>query len=112
MTAKVDAMTGQDHATYNTRQAPTTCANSAASSSSPNPRTPPLLPARPRRPDHIGPWSPSGTTFIARSWPASRSAGTTRPHQADPVDQDYQHLRTDMAALFRHLGIQPGPAAA
>ena len=34
------------------------------------------------------------------------------PARLTPIDQDYEHLRTDMATLFRHLGIQPGPAAA
>ena len=40
MTAKVHTMTGQAHATYNTRQAAFVCANSAASSSSANSRAP------------------------------------------------------------------------
>ncbi len=34
------------------------------------------------------------------------------PTRLTPIDQDYEHLRTDMAKLFSHLGIQPGPAAA
>ncbi len=34
------------------------------------------------------------------------------PARLTPIDQDYEHLRTDMATLFSHLGIQPGPAAA
>ena len=34
------------------------------------------------------------------------------PARLTPIDQDYEHLRTDMATLFRHLGIQPGPSAA
>src|SRR5207247_4575617 len=34
------------------------------------------------------------------------------PTRLTPIDQDYEHLRTDMARLFSHLGIQPGPAAA
>ena len=34
------------------------------------------------------------------------------PTRLTPIDQDYEHLRTDMATLFGHLGIQPGPAAA
>ena len=34
------------------------------------------------------------------------------PARLTPIDQDYEHLRTDMATLFRHVGIQPGPAAA
>ena len=34
------------------------------------------------------------------------------PARLTPIDQDYEHLRTDMATLFRHLGTQPGPAAA
>jgi hypothetical protein len=34
------------------------------------------------------------------------------PTRLTLMDQDYEHLRTDMATLFRHLGIQPGPAAA
>ncbi|MGH3235853.1 MAG: hypothetical protein ACRDOH_21890, partial [Streptosporangiaceae bacterium] len=34
------------------------------------------------------------------------------PTRLTPIDQDYEHLRTDMATLFSHLGIQPGPAAA
>lgn len=32
------------------------------------------------------------------------------PARLTPIDQDYEHLRTDMATLLRHLGIQPGPA--
>ena len=28
-----------------------------------------------------------------------------RPGQVDPIDQDYEHLRTGMATLFSHLGI-------
>ena len=34
------------------------------------------------------------------------------PARLTPIDWDYEHLRTDIATLFRHLGIQPGPAAA
>jgi hypothetical protein len=34
------------------------------------------------------------------------------PTRLTPIDQDYEHLRTDMATLFSHLGIQPGPATA
>ncbi len=34
------------------------------------------------------------------------------PTRLTPIDQDYEHLRTDLATLFSHLGIQPGPAAA
>ena len=34
------------------------------------------------------------------------------PARLTPIDQDYEHLRTDMAKLFSHLGIQPGSAAA
>ena len=34
------------------------------------------------------------------------------PARLTPIDQDYEHLRTDMATLFSHLGIQPGPATA
>ena len=34
------------------------------------------------------------------------------PARLTPIDRDYEHLRTDMATLFRHMGIQPGPAAA
>jgi hypothetical protein len=34
------------------------------------------------------------------------------PTRLTPIDQDYEHLRADMATLFSHLGIQPGPATA
>ena len=27
------------------------------------------------------------------------------PARLTPIDQDYEHLRTDMATLFRHLGL-------
>ena len=89
------------------------CANSAPSSSWPNPRAPAATtcPARPGRTisalltlrDHV----------IA---PILAGAQIRRhdhvPARLTPIDQDYEHLRTDMATLFSHLGIQPGPAAA
>ena len=112
MTAKVHAMTGQTHATYNTRQAAYDLRKLHAKQ---------LVdkPARTRRyylpgPPH-GPsrrCSPSGPRH--RPDPGRRQDPRHNhvPARLTPIDQDYEHLRTDMATLFRHLGIQPGPAAA
>ena len=113
MTAKVHAMTGQTHATYNTRQAaydlrklrgkqlvgktartrryylpgPAARTISALLTIRDHVIAPILAGVQIRRHDHV-------------------------PTRLTPIDQDYEHLRTDMARLFSHLGIQPGPAAA
>jgi hypothetical protein len=113
MTAKVHAMTGQTHATYNTRQAAYDLRKLRGKQ----------LISKPR-----------GTRRYYLPGPAARTISallTLRDHviapilagvkirrhdhvpaRLTPIDQDYEHLRTDMATLFRHLGIQPGPAAA
>ena len=113
MTAKVHAMTGQTHATCNTRQA--------------------AYDLRKLRGKHLV-GKPARTRRYYLPGPAARTISallTLRDHviapilagvqirrhdhvptRLTPIDQDYEHLRTDMATLFRHLGIQPGPAAA
>jgi hypothetical protein len=77
MTAKVHAMTGQTHATYNTRQAAYDLRKLRGKQLV-------TKPARTRRYYLPGPaagpsrrCSRSATTSSPRSWPASRSAGTT-----------------------------------
>ena len=115
MTAKVHAMTGQTHATYNTRQAAYDLrklrgkqlvgkpVRIPAATISPGPAARTISALLTLR-DHViapilaGVRDPPGMTM-------SRPGCT-------PIDQDYEHLRTDMATLFSHLGIQPGPAAA
>ena len=113
MAAKVHAMTGQDHATYNTRQAAYDLRKLRGKQ----------LISKPR-----------GTRRYYLPGPAARTISallTLRDHviapilagvkirrhdhvpaRLTPIDQDYEHLRTDMAILFRRLGIQPGPATA
>jgi hypothetical protein len=77
MTAKVHAMTGQTHATYNTRQAAYDLRKLRGKQLLAKPaRTRRYyLPGRP--PGPYRPCSPSETTSSPRSWPAPRSAGTT-----------------------------------
>ncbi len=83
MTARVHAMTGQTHATYNTRQAAYDLRKLRGKQLV-------AKPARSRRyylPGPAGPYrpcSPSGTTSSPRSWPASRSAGTTTSPPGSP----------------------------
>ena len=77
MTAKVHAMTGQDHATYNTRQAAYDLRKLRGKQliRKPSGSAATICPARPP-----GPYrrcSPSGITSLPRPWPTSRSAGTT-----------------------------------
>jgi hypothetical protein len=63
MTAKVHAMTGQDHATYNTLQAAYDLRKLRGKQLVGKPaRTRRYLPARPRPPGPYRPSSPSGTT--------------------------------------------------
>jgi hypothetical protein len=77
MTARVHTMTGQAHATYNTRQAAYDLrklrAKQLVGKLAGTRRY--YLPGPAARP--YRPCSPSGTTLSPRSWPASRSAGTT-----------------------------------
>jgi hypothetical protein len=112
MTAKVHTMTGQAHTTYKTRQAaydlrklrgkqfvgklvrtrryylpgPAARTISALLTLRDHVIAPILANVQIRRHDHV-------------------------PTRLTPIDQDYEHLRTDTATLFSHLGIQPGPAA-
>jgi hypothetical protein len=113
LTARVHAMTGQTHASYNTRQAaydlrklrgkqfvtkiagtrryclpgPAARTLSALLTLRDHVIAPVLAGVKTRRHDHV-------------------------PARLTPIDQDYEHLRTDMATLFSHLGIQVGPAPA
>ena len=77
MTAKVHAMTGQTHATYNTRQAAYDLRKLRGKQLIGKPRAPAATTCPARPPGPYRRCSPSGTTSSPRSWPASRSAGTT-----------------------------------
>ena len=112
MTAKVHAMTGQDHATHNTRQAAYDLRKLRGKQ----------LISKPGRTRYYLP-GPAARTISALLTlrdhaiaPILASVQIRRhnhvPARLTPIDQDYEHLRTDMAKLFSHLGIQPSPAAA
>ena len=113
MTAKVHAMTGQTHATYNTRQAAYDLRKLRGKQ---------LVgkPARTRRYYLPGPAARTISALLTLRdhviAPILAGAEIRRHHHVParltPIDQDYEHLRTDMATLFSHLGIQPGPATA
>jgi hypothetical protein len=113
MTAKVHAMTGQDHTTYNTRQAAYDLRKLRGKQ---------LIskPGRTRRYYLPGPAARTISALLTLRdhviAPILAGVKIRRhdhvPTRLTPIDQDYEHLRTDMATLFRHLGIQPGPAAA
>jgi hypothetical protein len=113
MTAKVHAMTGQTHATYNTRQAAYDLRKLRAKQLV-------AKPARTRRYYLPGPAARTISALLTLRdhviAPILAGVKIRRhdhvPARLTPIDQDYEHLRTDMATLFRHLGIQPGPAAA
>ena len=113
MTAKVHAMTGQTHASYNTRQAAYDLRELRAKQLV-------AKPARTRRYYLPGPAARTISALLTLRdhviAPILASAEIRRhdhvPARLTPIDQDYEHLRTDMATLIRHLGIQPGPAAA
>ena len=113
MTAKVHAMTGQTHATYNTRQAAYDLRKLRGKQLV-------AKPARTRRYYLPGPAARTISALLTLRdhviAPILAGAKVRRhdhvPTRLTPIDQDYEHLRTDMATLFRHLGIQPGPAAA
>ena len=111
MTAKVHAMTGQAHATYNTRQAAYDLRKLRGKQ----------LVSKPARTHRYYLPGPAARTISALLTlpdhviaPILAGVQIRRhvPARLTPIDRDYEHLRTDMAALFRHLGIQPGPAAA
>jgi hypothetical protein len=113
MTAKVHAMTGQTNATYNTRQAAYDLRKLRAKQLV-------AKPARTRRYYLPGPAARTISALLTLRdhviAPVLAGVKIRRhdhvPARLTPIDQDYEHLRTDMATLFRHLGIQPGPAAA
>ena len=113
MPAKVHAMTGQTHATYNTRQAAYDLRKLRAKQ---------LVgkPARTRRYYLPGPAARTISALLTLRdhviAPILAGVKIRRhdhvPARLTPIDQDDEHLRTDMATLFRHLGIQTRPAAA
>ena len=113
MTARVHAMTGQTHATYNTRQAAYDLRKLRGTELISKPRGT-------RRYDLPGPAARtiSALLTLRDHVIAPILAGVkVRRHDHVParltaIDQDYEHLRTDMATLFGHLGILPGPATA
>jgi hypothetical protein len=113
MTAKVHAMTGQTHATYNTRQAAYDLRKLRGKQLV-------TKPARTRRYYLPGPAARTISALLTLRdhviAPILAGVKIRRhdhvPARLTPIDQDYEHLRTDMATLFRHLGIQAGPAAA
>ena len=112
MTAKVHAMTGQTHATCNTRQATYDLRKLRGKQ---------LVgkPARIRRYYLPGPAARTISALltlrdhvIAPILAGVQIRHDRIPARLTPIDQNYEHLRTDMATPFSHLGIQPGPAAA
>ena len=113
MTAKVHTMTGQAHATRNTRQAAYDLRKLRGKQ---------LVGKLPRTRRYYLP-GPAARTISALLTlrdhviaPILAGVQIRRhdhvPIRLTPIDQDYEHLRTDMATLFSHLGIQPGPATA
>ena len=113
MTAKVHAMTGQTYATYNIRQAAYDLRKLRGKQ---------LVASSPRTRRYYLP-GPAARTISALLTlrdhviaPLLVGVKIGRhdhvPARLTPIDQDYEHLRTDMATLFSHLGIQPGAAAA
>jgi hypothetical protein len=110
MTAKVHAMTGQTHATYNTRQAAYDLRKLRGKQLV-------AKPAHTRRYYLPGPAARTISALLTLRdhviAPILAGVQIRRhdhvPARLTPIDQDYEHLRTDMATLFRHLGIQPGP---
>ena len=85
MTAKVHAMTGQTHATYNTRQAAYDLRKLRGKQLVGQTRAhPPLLPARPGRPDHIGAAHPPGPRHRPDPGRRPDPPALPRPGQADP----------------------------
>jgi hypothetical protein len=112
-TAKVHAITGQTHATYNTRQAAHDLRKLRGKQ---------LIskPGRTRRYYLPGPAARTISALLTLRdhviAPILAGVQIRRhdhvPTRLTPIDQDYEHLRTDMVTLFSHLGIQPGPAAA
>jgi hypothetical protein len=113
MTAKVHAMTGQAHATCNTRQAAYDLRKLRGKQlvSKPARTRRYYLPAQAAR-------TISALLTLRDHVIAPLLAGVRIrrhdhvPARLTPIDQDYEHLRTDMATLFSHLGIQRAPAAA
>ena len=107
MTAKVHAMTGQAHATYNTRQAAYDLRKLRGKQLVPNPRAPAATICPVGRPT-ISACSPSGTTSSPRSWPALQTAGDHHvPTRLTPSTSYDEHLRTDMATLVRTWASSP-----
>ena len=106
LTAKVHAMTGQTPSTYNTRQAAYDLRKLRAKQ---------LVdkPARTRR--YYLPGEAARTLSALLTLrdhvvaPLLAGVKIRRhddvPARPTPIDQDYEHLRTDMTTLFRHLGI-------
>ena len=110
-TAKVQPMNG--HATYTTRQAPTTCASSAGKNLVVKPGRTRRYHIPPEPPAPSPPCSPSATRSSPRSWPASAApAEDASPHIWTPIDRDYETLRIGMQALFHDLGITASTTAA
>ena len=113
MTARVHAMTGQTHATYNTRQAAYDLRKLRGTELISKPRGT-------RRYDLPGPAARTISALLTLRdhviAPILAGVKVRRhyhvPARLTPIDQDYEHLRTDMATLFGHLGILPGPATA
>jgi len=120
MTAKVHAMTGQTHATYNTRQAAYNTRQAAYDLRKLRGKQLVGKPARTRRYYLPGPAARTISALLTlRDHVIAQILASVQirrhdhvPARLTPIDKDYEHLRTDMAALFSHLGIQPGPAAA
>ena len=111
-TAKVRAMTGQTPEATAPARAPTTCASSAANSSSPNPAAPaattcPSVAAR----------TITALLTLRDKLIAPLIAGIRTPRRGRPpktwtqIDRDYETLRLDMQTLFNDLGISTKPAA-
>jgi hypothetical protein len=113
VTARVHAMTGQTLATYNTRQ-------TAYDLRKLRGKQLVSKPARTRRyylPGEAARTLPALLTLRDHVVAPLLAGVKVRRHdhvpaRLTPVDQDYEHLRTDMVTLFSHLGIQRGPAPA
>ena len=111
-TAKVHALTGIDPAPLQqSARPPTTCARSAANSSSTNPPDPPLpRPAPAAR--TIAALLTLRDQVIAPILAAVRSPRMGRkPAHWTRVDRDYERIRIDMQTLFNDLAIETPLAA-
>ena len=105
-------MTGRPTPATPSGKPPTTCANSAANSWSPNPAGPAATTSRPQAARTIAALLTLREQVIAPILAGVRSPRMGRkPATWTRVDRDYETIRIDMQTLFNDLGIEPPLAA-